>query len=225
MYPYGSLLHTTYRHAQSIASKTITSFNDQWSGMREETSTAPREQTYVALKEQNVFLSTSQTNCSKRGEFLVKIKEKYHFISFQNYHGHTSSACISPKRSGVVEFLGELGGCRRGDAADFCQCHMQMRAHSGKAPAMHLTQGRLPCVLCIALAFPTSPVVPRETSTPWYIKSEAVQQADQRGFNRLGGSPFPLSSLLAFLDESWKTAHGFGHGRLVLCLSLSILFT
>ena len=42
-----------------------------------------------------------------------------------------------------------------------------------KAPAMHLTQGRLllvflslvPCVLCIALAFPTSPVVPRETST------------------------------------------------------------
>ena len=34
---------------------------------------------------------------------------------------------------------------------------------------MHLTQGRLllvPCVLCIALAFPTSPVVPRETSTP-----------------------------------------------------------
>ena len=48
-------------------------------------------------------------------------------------------------------------------------------ASARKAPAMHLIQARLlvlsclPCVLCIALAFPTSPVVPRETSstTPW----------------------------------------------------------
>ena len=35
---------------------------------------------------------------------------------------------------------------------------------SGNAPDPRETRSSLPCVLCIALAFPTSPVVPRETS-------------------------------------------------------------